>query len=169
MRCPRTGLRNNGLYGPPSPTLDIFIICSPSGLCASFSCCMVSCGKRGGFVAGDKLAPIAPNTSPPITATVKEHRSVRLIVIPPYLEVSRLRTASRPGIFSVWPMNSSLSNKRRPAATDYLSGGSGGESVRRKPMPTVVPALTTPGTSKPSFHGSLRSPGHIPLQLALCL
>jgi len=118
MRCPSTGLRSNGLYGPASPTPDTFIICSPSGLCCSFSCSIVSCGKRGGFVAGDKSAPIAPNTSPAITATVKEHRSVCLIVIPSYFEVSRLRMASRPSISSKWPMKWSVSRRRRCGASD---------------------------------------------------
>src|ERR1700730_2849254 len=46
MRCPNTGLRSMGLYGPAIPTLDIFMICSPSGRWRSSSRSMVNCGKR---------------------------------------------------------------------------------------------------------------------------
>ena len=118
MRCPSTGLRNNGLYGPANPTLDTFMICSPSGFCWSFSCCIVSCGKRGGFDAGDKSAAIAPNTSHAITAAIREHRSVCLILIPPYCEVSRLRGEVRPSATSAWRMNSSVSSTRRSFANE---------------------------------------------------
>src|ERR1700722_1547940 len=47
-----TGLRSSGLYGPPNPTLETFMISSATGRCWSFNCSIVSCEKRGSLSDG---------------------------------------------------------------------------------------------------------------------
>ena len=53
------------------PTLDTFMICSPSGFCLASSWSMVSCGKRGSLlVAG--AANIVAAIQPPAAAKVSD-------------------------------------------------------------------------------------------------
>src|ERR1700734_1050816 len=47
-----TGLRSIGLYGPPNPTLETFMISSATRRCWSFNCSIVSCEKRGSLSDG---------------------------------------------------------------------------------------------------------------------
>ncbi|MGN8548441.1 hypothetical protein ACQPTN_28530 [Bradyrhizobium sp. 13971] len=65
------------------PTLDTFMICSPSGFCRSLSCSIVSCGKRGSLlVAGAENAVAA--SQPPAAASVSdESQTVAECMIPP--------------------------------------------------------------------------------------
>src|SRR5271170_2151260 len=53
------GLRNIGLYGPPSPTLEIFTIFSPTGRCWSLSCSKVNWGNLGSLPLAGELAVLA--------------------------------------------------------------------------------------------------------------
>src|SRR5256885_5547432 len=65
MRWPRTGLRRSGLYGPPSPTLETFRICSPRGFGYTLSCSKLRSGNRGALAGADWSPAIAAN--PPST------------------------------------------------------------------------------------------------------
>jgi hypothetical protein len=66
------------------PTLDTFMICSPSGFCLASNWSMVSCGKRGSLlVAG--AANIVAASQPPAAASVSDdsQSGVEFIVILP--------------------------------------------------------------------------------------
>src|SRR3954469_10065018 len=47
------------------------MICSPSGFCASLSCSMVSCGKRGSLLVAGAANMVAAN-QPPAAATTSD-------------------------------------------------------------------------------------------------
>src|SRR5215475_3468781 len=102
MRWPNTGLRSIGLYGPAIPTLEIFIMASPSGRCASFSSAMVNCGNRGSLPAagvGELWPARNPNNNPrpadsSATAAPPSLRNVVMDVSPVVSVVARLVLAT---------------------------------------------------------------------------
>ena len=53
------------------PTLETFMTWSPSGFCASVSCSMVSCGKRGSLPEAVP-ANAAAASQPPAAASVMD-------------------------------------------------------------------------------------------------
>src|SRR6516165_5898214 len=57
------------------PTLETFMICSPSGFCFSSSWSMVSCGKRGSLLVAGPANIVAAN-QPPAAAIASDESQI---------------------------------------------------------------------------------------------
>jgi len=74
------GTAHQRIVGSANPTLEIFVICSPSGLCASLSWSIVSCGKRGSLpVAG--LANIVAANQPLAAAIASDDIKMAVFMV----------------------------------------------------------------------------------------
>src|SRR5260370_17601876 len=64
------------------PTLEIFMMASPSGRCASVNCAIVNCGNRGSLPTADVDEPWpAKNPRPAASSATLAPPSLRIVVI----------------------------------------------------------------------------------------